>query len=160
MEKAFNLLLIIAIAFLAFVGGAFVVLTKAFPYEYFNNAYQAMDALYHQSQDYQSPYQTNLWRPTRTDLRGVTLHKPGKVFYGFTLYSSSDAQRAILIDVNGKVARMESPDSEDLGQSRSQAATGGIHLLGVRAYVSQWRSDRAGRRHGRHPLGLWVSENG
>jgi hypothetical protein len=46
LEKAFNLVLVIAIAFLAFVGGAFVVLTKAFPYEYFNNApYGGMRAL-------------------------------------------------------------------------------------------------------------------
>ncbi len=103
MDKLFSLLVVVAIAFLAFVGGAFVVLTKTFPYNYFNNAYQAMDALYHQREDYQTPYQTNLWRPARNEQRGVTVYKSGKVHDGFTLYSSSDAQRAMLIDMNGKV---------------------------------------------------------
>lgn len=103
MDRIFSLLVVVAMAFLAFVGGAFIVLTKAFPYEYFNNAYQALDALYHQRQDYLTPYQTNLWRPARADQRGVTVYKPGKAYNGFTLYSSSNAQKALLVDMNGKV---------------------------------------------------------
>ncbi len=103
MDRIFSTLLIVAIAFLAFVGGAFVVLTKVFPYDYFNNAYQAMDALYHQQEDYQTPYQTNLWRPARTGQRGVTIHKAGKAYDGLTLYNSSHAQKAFLIDMDGKV---------------------------------------------------------
>lgn len=103
MDRLFNLLLVIAIAFLAFVGGALVVLTKTFPYDYFNDAYQAMDALYHQREDYQTPYQTNLWRSARTQQRGVTVYKRTKAFNGFTLYSASDTQRAMLIDMHGKV---------------------------------------------------------
>jgi outer membrane protein assembly factor BamB len=103
LDKLYKFVLIVSIAFLAFVGGAFVILTKVFPYEYFNQAYQAMDALYHQQQDYQTPYQTNLWRPARTDRRGVTIHKPDKAYEGLTLYTSSHAQKALLIDMEGRV---------------------------------------------------------
>jgi len=103
LDRIFSALLIIAIAFLAFVGCAFVVLTKVFPHDYFNNAYQAMVAVYHQRSDYKSPYQTNLWRAARTEQRGVTIHKAGKTYDGLTLYTSSHAQKAFLIDMGGKV---------------------------------------------------------
>lgn len=103
METLFNLLRIVAIAFLAFVAGAFVVLTRVFPYEHFNNAYQALDALRHQQEDYESPYVTNLWRPARTDARGVTIYKRGKTYDGLTLYTSSHAQKASLISMDGEV---------------------------------------------------------
>lgn len=105
MDKLFSLILVVAIAFLAFVGGAFVVLTKVFPYDYFNDAYQAMVAVYHQSKDYQSAFQTNLWRLARTDERGVTRHDASKAYDGFTLYTSAHAQKAFLIDMDGKVVR-------------------------------------------------------
>ena len=103
MEKVFNLLLIITIAFLAFIGGAFVILTKTFPYDYLNNAHEAMIAVYKQKTEYKSPYQTDLWRPARTDKRGVTIYKPQKAYNGYTLYSSSHAQKAFLISMDGKV---------------------------------------------------------
>lgn len=61
-----------------------------------------MLAVYHQSADYQSPYRTNLWRPARTDQRGVTVHEPG-AYDGLTLYASSHAQKAFLITMEGKV---------------------------------------------------------
>lgn len=103
MDKLYTLCLIVCIAFLAFIGGAFVILTKVPPYNYLNNAYQALDALYHQQTDYESPYKTNLWRPTRTDKRGVTIHDAKKAYNGLTLYTSSHAQKALLISMNGKI---------------------------------------------------------
>ena len=105
MDTVFNLLRIIAIAFLAFVGGAFVVLTKTFPYDYFNDAYQAIIAVHDQKTRYKSPLQTDLWRAARTAKRGVTLYDKAKAFIGFTLYSSSQAQKAFLIDMNGNAVQ-------------------------------------------------------
>jgi outer membrane protein assembly factor BamB len=103
LDKFFFVVLVIAIAFLTFIGGAFVVLTKVFPYGYLNDAYQAMNALSKQSSDYGSPYKTNLWRPARTDARGVTRYNKAKAYNGLTLYASSHAQKAFLISMNGKV---------------------------------------------------------
>jgi hypothetical protein len=103
LDRLFVPILIIAIAFLAFVGGAFVILTKVFPYDYLNNAYEALVAVYHQKTDYGTPYQTNLWRVARTKERGVTINKPGKTYYGYTLYTSGHAQKAFLISMDGKV---------------------------------------------------------
>jgi hypothetical protein len=82
LDAIFNLLRIIAIAFLAFLGGAFVVLTKVFPYNYVNNAHEAIIAVYKQQTEYESPYRTNLWRKARTEERGVTIHKPGQTYSG------------------------------------------------------------------------------
>lgn len=104
MNKIFNLLGIIAIVVLAFVGGAVVVLAEVFPYDYLDDARRALIALYKQKTDYKSPYQSNLWRPARTDERGVTIYKPARTYDGFTLYSSSHAQKAFLITMEGKIA--------------------------------------------------------
>jgi len=103
LDRIFYPLLVLCVAFLTFVAGAFVVLTKVFPYEHFHDAYEAMQALYHQSADYESPYLTNLWRPARTDQRGVTINEPGETYDGLTLYASSHAQKAFLITMDGKV---------------------------------------------------------
>jgi hypothetical protein len=100
LDSLFRLLQIIAIAFLAFIGGGFVVLTKAFPYEYLHNAHEAIVALYKQT-EYNSPFRTNLWRPARTDQRGVTINKSGETYAGYTFYSSSHAQKAMLIAMDG-----------------------------------------------------------
>jgi hypothetical protein len=103
LDRIFYAILIISIAFLAFAGGAFVVLAQVGPYNYFNDAYQAMTALYSQKTQYKSPYQTDLWRPVRTEQRGVTIYKRGQTYNGFTLYTSGHAQKAFLIDMQGKV---------------------------------------------------------
>ncbi len=104
---------IVAIAFLAFLGGAFVILTKAFPYEYLNDAHEAIVALYKQQTEYVSPYRTNLWRKARTEARGVTINKPG-AYEGYTLYSSSDAQKALLISMDGTVVHEWSLQIRDI----------------------------------------------
>ncbi|HKH20948.1 MAG TPA: hypothetical protein VKB53_08710, partial [Gammaproteobacteria bacterium] len=74
MDRIFKFLVIVSVAFLAFIGGAFVILTQVFPSGYLSDAHEAMVALYHQQEDYKSPYVTNLWRPARTDERGVTVY--------------------------------------------------------------------------------------
>jgi hypothetical protein len=101
VDTVLNLLRILAIAFLAFLGGAFVVLTKVFPYDYLDEAHEALVAVYKQQTEYKSPYQTNLWRKARTDARGVTINKRGKTYAGYTLYTSGHAQKAFLISMDG-----------------------------------------------------------
>src|SRR5690606_18812813 len=62
-----------AIIFLAFVGGAFVVLSKSFPYSYFNDAYKAAQATLGQLTATDLHTETHLWREARRADRGVTL---------------------------------------------------------------------------------------
>ncbi|EPC00330.1 hypothetical protein L861_07480 [Litchfieldella anticariensis FP35 = DSM 16096] len=93
----------LAIIFLAFAGGAFVVLAKVFPYEYFHDAYQAGQALLKQ-RSVDNPYtQTDQWRDARTDERGVTINNQEEAYEGLTLYTSGDGNYANLIDMEGNV---------------------------------------------------------
>ncbi|MDQ3730627.1 MAG: arylsulfotransferase family protein [Pseudomonadota bacterium] len=103
LDRICYLLLIISIAFLAFVTGAIVVLAKVFPYEYFNKAYVGAVALYDQATHYESPFNTNLWRRSRTSQCGVTRYDSGRAYNGLTLYTSRHAQKAFLISMHGEV---------------------------------------------------------
>ncbi len=96
-------LFFLATAFLAFVGGAVVVLSEVFPYRYFYDAYKSAMALKQQS-SIDDPYTgTDLWRHARTDARGVTIKKSNAVYKGLTLYTSGDGAYANLIDMDGNV---------------------------------------------------------
>ncbi|GGY02193.1 hypothetical protein GCM10007160_32680 [Litchfieldella qijiaojingensis] len=112
-ERTGFALFFLAVVFLAFVGGAFVVLAKVFPYEYFNDAYKAAHALIEQ-RSVDSPYtQTDQWRKARTDARGVTIIEQDDVYEGLTLYTSGDGTYANLIDMEGNVVhRWSLPYSE------------------------------------------------
>ncbi|MGC3874321.1 arylsulfotransferase family protein [Halomonas sp. GXIMD04776] len=103
----------LAIALLAFIGGAYVSLAKVFPYQYLSDAYKAAQALMIQ-RSIDDPYtETDLWRRARTDERGVTIHDPEQAYPGYTLYTSGDGTYAQLIDMEGEVAhRWELPFSE------------------------------------------------
>ncbi|WP_048307530.1 arylsulfotransferase family protein [Halomonas sp. PR-M31] len=102
-----------AIVLLAFIGGAYIVLAKVFPYDYLNNAYQAGKALLVQ-RSIDDPYtETDLWRRARTDERGVTINDSEQAYQGYTLYTSGDGTYAQLVDMKGDVAhRWELPFSE------------------------------------------------
>lgn len=89
--------------FLAFVGGAYVVLDRLPPYGLLKDAYSAGTALYDRAVHYRDPLQTDLWADARSDRRGVTVTDTGKAFPGFTLYSSGHDAAAYLIDMNGRV---------------------------------------------------------
>lgn len=103
-DRAGLVVFCVAIAFLAFLAGAYVTLAKLFPYGYLNDAYKAAQALRAQHA-VEDPYtQTDLWRPARRDDRGVTVFDSAKAFSGYTLYTSGDGTYAQLIDMQGRVA--------------------------------------------------------
>lgn len=112
-DRASFVLFFIAIAFLAFLAGAYIALAKIFPYEYFNNAYKAGEALFKQL-TVNDPYtETDLWREARGDERGVTIHDPSRAEHGYTLYTSGDGTYASLIDMQGEeVHRWSLPFSD------------------------------------------------
>jgi hypothetical protein len=91
------------IAFLAFVGGAMVILGQTFPYEFLRNAYRAGEALIIQRQIINNPVMTNLWQPARTEARGVTVYDPARAAPGYTLYTSGDDNAARLITMDGRI---------------------------------------------------------
>lgn len=95
---------IAATVFLAFMAGAFVVLSGIPPFEVLRNAYRGGEALISQKTDYVDPYKTDHWQKARTEARGVTVCNSETAFPGYTLYSSGDGSYARLIAMDGRVA--------------------------------------------------------
>jgi len=93
----------VAIAFIAFIGGAFVILTKAFPYAYLDNAYKAAGAVIAQHANDDLYTGTDLWRDSPRDDKGVTIDNEAQAYDGVTLYTSGDGTYANLIDMQGNV---------------------------------------------------------
>jgi hypothetical protein len=91
-------------AFLAFVAGSLAMYGEIFPAEKLRPAFQGGRALYEQWAHYNDRFQTDFWKPARTDARGVTRHDSARAQRGLTLYTSSHDHRAFLIEMNGRVA--------------------------------------------------------
>lgn len=103
VDKAFKTLSIVALLVIVFVIGAFSVVTDIFPGPQIQHAYQAGQALYHQMTDYNDVYKGDIWRPQRTDAKGVTQYDPQLARNGLTLYTTGTEPAAYLIDMNGNV---------------------------------------------------------
>lgn len=97
-----SLLFVLAIAFLGFSAGAFIILEEVFPHRHFSNAHKGGKALFDKVTRYQDPFQTDFWAPARTDRQGVTLHNQGRAFQGFTLYTSGHETAAFLVSMDGE----------------------------------------------------------
>jgi hypothetical protein len=94
---------LLAALFLCFVGGAWVVLAKVFPYQYLADAYEGGRALLEKETQYRDPYKTDFWKPARTAATGVTRHDPARAQQGLTLYTSGQDARACLVAMDGEV---------------------------------------------------------
>jgi hypothetical protein len=94
---------ILSLAFLSFVAGGIAALADALPGRMLANAYKASLALHARLTQYREPFQLDLWRPSRTEARGVVIHQADKTDGGFTLYTSGHAQKAFLIDMDGRL---------------------------------------------------------
>lgn len=97
------LVFVFAVAVLGFAAGGLVVLNQVFPYRFLYQSNLAAHALFRQKTRYSDPYRTDLWRRARTARKGVVAYDPERAFNGYTLYSSSHAQRVFLIDMRGRV---------------------------------------------------------
>ena len=95
--------LLLAIAFLAFVAGSFLTFTGSAPATYLTDAFRGGQALLEKQTQYDTPFPSDFWQPARTDARGVTIYDPARASDGFTLYTSGHAQKAFLISMNGEV---------------------------------------------------------
>lgn len=94
---------LLCIAFLAFVAGSFLMYRGVFPASALRPAFQAAVALHDRLTGYQDPVQTDFWTDARTDARGVLRHDPTRARQGMTLYTSGHEQRAVLMDMDGRV---------------------------------------------------------
>ncbi|MDE2149508.1 MAG: hypothetical protein KGJ55_06710 [Gammaproteobacteria bacterium] len=93
-----------AIAFLAFVAGGWTVLAKVFPGTVIHDAYRAAGAAWKKNTGYVNPFtQTDHWRPARTLYRGVTVDPAAQVDPGYTLYTTGDSARAVLVSAMGRI---------------------------------------------------------
>ena len=95
--------LVLAIAFLAFVAGSFLTFTGSFPANHLTDAFRGGLALLEKTTQYDTPYPSDFWQPARTEAKGVTIYDPSRAFDGFTLYTSGHAQTAFLVSMSGEV---------------------------------------------------------
>jgi hypothetical protein len=103
---------LLAVLFLCFLGGAWVVLAQVFPYPWLTQAYEGGMALFQKETGYRDPYQPDFWKPARSDAKGVTRYVAPKAQDGLTLYTSGDAARAHLVGMDGvEVHQWELPFS-------------------------------------------------
>lgn len=110
-----------SVALLGFVAGGLAVLGETYPGRALKSAYHAGTALRAKVTLYNEPFQLDLWRPARTASRGVTVHDRARAWNGLTLYTSGHAQKAFLLDMEGRVAH-----EWDLPYSRVWDATAAV----------------------------------
>jgi hypothetical protein len=103
LNKVSRVVLILCVAFLGFVAGAFVILGEVYPSQFFRDAYLASNALLRKRNIEQNPFNIGLWLEERTDARGVTVRSPEKAQPGYTLYTSAHDSKAFLITMDGTV---------------------------------------------------------
>ncbi|SDL18952.1 Arylsulfotransferase (ASST) [Modicisalibacter muralis] len=89
-DKVGGLIFFLALLFIAFVGGAILMLAKVPPYKFLSDAYDAGIALIEKNTEYDDPLKTNFWNPARSEQRGVTINDSEQVYPGYTLYTSTD----------------------------------------------------------------------
>jgi hypothetical protein len=100
---AVNAMYLVAIGFLGFLAGTYVMFSETFPAGYFSDAYRGGQAYLAKQTQFDEPYPSELWQPARTQARGVTVHDPTKAYGGYTLYTSGHAQKALLVSMTGEV---------------------------------------------------------
>jgi hypothetical protein len=102
-ERGLFVIFMLAFFLVAFSGGAIITVAGIAPSNYFKNAYRAGTALYDKYTRYHDPLSTDLWAPTRTSQYGVSYYNRSKAKEGLTLYTSGHANKAFLIDMQGRI---------------------------------------------------------
>jgi hypothetical protein len=103
LESLYRILFLFALLFLAFLFGAWVTEEKVFPYGHLKQAYEGARALFVQKTEYRNLFHHDVWQRSRYGERGVRRHVSERAFDGLTLYTSSHAPQAYLIDMAGQV---------------------------------------------------------
>ena len=113
--------LVLAIAFLAFVAGSFLTFTGASSRpSHLTDAFRGGQALLEKQTQYDTPFPSDFWQPARTEAQaGSRSTIPPGPFDGFTLYTSGHAPEGVpgLDDRRGR-ARMAAAVQRRLGRQR------------------------------------------
>ncbi len=97
-------LFLLGAAVLSFITGTLVVEFRLFPYpQALSPAFEAARAWRRRVAATSSLRATDLWYSTEFRKRGVVRYDRAKAFPGYTFYTSSHAQGALLIDMEGRV---------------------------------------------------------
>jgi hypothetical protein len=88
---------------LGFVAGSYAMLAEALPARYLADAYRGGQALLAAKTQYDSPYPDGFWQPARTERQGVVRYDRAKASNGYTLYTSGESQRAVLVSMSGQI---------------------------------------------------------
>lgn len=92
---------VLALLFLSFLGGAFVMLTDIFPAKPLSDAYRGGEALLAKIEQSRDPLASDFWAPERRPEEGVTIHEAGAAFPGYTLFTSGHGSEALLFSMEG-----------------------------------------------------------
>ncbi|MEQ8327117.1 MAG: arylsulfotransferase family protein [Parvibaculum sp.] len=127
---------VLSIALIAFLAGAWTVLSRVPPYKLLTNAHDAAGALYAQATQYGDRYQTDLWYDARSDDKGVVAHDAATALEGYTLYTSSHEPSAFLVDMKGReVHRWFIPPEKIWTEDVEAAGTLGPHIYIRKSYM-------------------------
>lgn len=113
--SSYRVLSTVGLVVVAFIVGSFTTFAEVFPFDpLLRPAFYAVDAFTEQVYERRKPRgQTASWRDARTSKTGVTLHREGEAFEGYTLYSYGGQSGAWLMDMSGEVVhRWEAPFHE------------------------------------------------
>ncbi len=145
---------VLSIALIAFLAGAWTVLSRVPPYKLLTNAHDAAGALYAQATQYGDRYQTDLWYDARSDDKGVVAHDAATALEGYTLYTSSHEPSAFLVDMKGReVHRWFIPPEKIWTEDVEAAGTLGPHIYIRKSYMYPNGDPRRLRRFRRYALG-------
>ncbi|MGF1628083.1 MAG: arylsulfotransferase family protein [Kiloniellaceae bacterium] len=95
---------VVALLFLSFLGGTFVMFMQVFPAGPLTEAYRGGEAYYSKMKQSQNPLTSDFWQPERTPERGVTVNA-AEAYPGYTLYTSGHGSEASLIALDGTVVQ-------------------------------------------------------
>ena len=95
----------VTVCFLSFIIGAAFYEFKVYPAKILHDGFIGIEALFHRYfiSGIDSRYSKENWQKPRSSGTGVTRHAPEKAYQGLTLYTSGHAQKAFLIDMDGRV---------------------------------------------------------
>jgi hypothetical protein len=96
-------MLLIAIAFLGLITGSYLTFADALPARVLTEAYRGGQALVDKWTRWNEPYPGEFWQPARTQAKGVTVYDRARAANGFTLFTSGEGQKAVLIPMTGEV---------------------------------------------------------
>ncbi len=128
----------VAVAVLGFVCAYFLLLKIAiFNDAFYRFMFEQPREIYERFEDQQNiidtQYHDILWNPPVSDQKGLVTYKPDRAYDGLTIYTTSEKQEALLIDMKGSIVhRWSLPfhEIEDIPESyRHIFKWGRTHLL-------------------------------